>query len=479
MLAKSLFLALSPPPRPLRAASVAYPPQHARHRRLLSLRCCAARAAGEIADDETPVASSSATTSTTTATTSTTAQRRRRRTKPTPPPPPTTCAPSHSSPSASVSQKAKKGADATAILWLEFEEAALGCVKEVSLFVRRPCRGCIGAGTAGGAAPVPCERCRGKGKVEISRTAGFRRVGIGGREEGRGRRRSRRSETTEGEGEEEEQEKEEEGGKAATEPSPSLLSSPSSSPSPSPSSSCCCPLCQGSGKSSSNLWCPDCGGEGSVEVSEETRVRVPAGASDATALRIRGAGHSAPARAPARLKGALLLRSEEEEGEEGAPTTTRGDAYILCCVAAAATQREWSRRGLDVVAPLSLSPFDAVLGVPALPVRTLRGLRRLEVPSGTQHGDELVLKGEGAGGGGGRGGGGRGGGGGGGGGVSSSVQASPSPSPRSSRSSSAAAAAATSAAGDHVLVVRLTVPEKVSSSDRDLLLRLREIALRV
>ena len=63
--------------------------------------------------------------------------------------------------------------------------------------------------------------------------------------------------------------------------------------------------------------------------------------------------------------------------------------------------------------------------------------------------------------------------------MSSSVQASPSPSPRSSRSSSAAAAAATSAAGDHVLVVRLTVPEKVSSSDRDLLLRLREIALRV
>ena len=239
-------------------------------------------------------------------------------------------------------------------------------------------------------------------------------------------------------------------------------------------------------------------GEGSVEVSEEARVRVPAGATDATALRIRGAGHSAPSKGPVRLEGgAVMLRPEEgdeeeeeraagDEGEggeeEGTPkkkkvVSSRGDAYILCCVAAAAAQRDWARRGLDVVAPLPLSPFDAVLGVAALPVRTLRGLRRVEVPSGTQHGDELVLKGEGAGGGSGGeeeeeeevGEEGR---------ASSSSSSSSSPKPRSSSSSSSSAAAA-APPGDHVLVVRLRVPEEVNSSDRGLLLRLREIAQRV
>ena len=133
------------------------------------------------------------------------------------------------------------------------------------------------------------------------------------------------------------------------------------------------------------------------------------------------------------------------------------------------------KEGLDVVAPLSLSPFDAVLGVSALPVRTLRGLRILKVPSGTQHGDELVLKGEGAGGVGGE----------------EDVEegsarrrrasSSSSTTSRGSsfRPSSAVASAAIAAPGDHVLVVRLRVPEEVNSSDRGLLLRLREIAQRV
>lgn len=209
-------------------------------------------------------------------------------------------------------------------------------------------------------------------------------------------------------------------------------------------------------------------------------MRVPAGATDATALRIRGAGHSSQEalRGPLRLEGgAVMLRSyeggageEEEErgaGEEGGERSgfsSRGDAYILCCVAAAAAESDWSRRGLDVVAPLSLSPFDAVLGVSALPVRTLRGLRRVEVPSGTQHGDELVLKGEGAGGGGKRAEEG--------GGESATRRRRGETSRPSSRPSVASP-------GDHVLVVRLRVPEEVNSSDRGLLLRLREIAERV
>lgn len=213
---------------------------------------------------------------------------------------------------------------------------------------------------------------------------------------------------------------------------------------------------------------------------------MPAGATDATALRIRGAGHSAAAKGPIRLEGgAVMLRPEEEEeeeegdessleeereeGEEGAASSSprkkklissRGDAYILCCVAAAAAQREWARRGLDVVAPLSLSPFDAVLGVPALPVRTLRGLRRVAVPSGTQHGDELVLKGEGAGGG-------------------EAGEVDEEGGRRERRRAPSSSSSSASSPGDHVLVVRLRVPEEVNSSDRGLLLRLREIAQRV
>ena len=449
-------------PRPLRAASAASRLQRARDRRCISLpRCAAARAGGE--------SSSSSSSSAAAPDPTTTQQRRRRKFKTSPP----------ASSSASASPK---GADATAILWLEFEEAALGCVKEVSLVVRRPCRGCFGAGTEGGAAPLPCERCRARGSVQTSRTAESRRFG-GGRGDGGGgggcgdggadERRRRGSGGGAGGGEEG-------GGTPRPRPSSSSSSSPSR-----------CPLCQGSGVSPLTLRCSDCDGSGAVEETEAARVRVPAGATDATALRIRGAGHSASNfEAAVRLEGgAVMLRPEgggegHESGAKGgreggnSPTSacSRGDAYILCCVAAAAARREWARRGLDVVAPLSLSPFDAVLGVSALPVRTLRGLRILKVPSGTQHGDELVLKGEGAGGVGGeedveegsarrR--------------RASSSSSSTTSRGSSFRPSSAVASAAIAAPGDHVLVVRLRVPEEVNSSDRGLLLRLREIAQRV
>jgi len=218
-----------------------------------------------------------------------------------------------------------KGDDVTAALWLTFEEAALGCTREVSLTARRACAPCEGTGE-GGAPSEPCATCSGAGVVPLSRSrATSVRRGVA----------------------------------PAADARPPL---PALGP---------CPACGGSGLAVARM-CAACGGAGVAPAASTASVRVPAGATEASALRLAGAGHASATGGPP------------------------GDAYVLLSVARGGGG--WARAGLDVVSPLALPPAVAVLGDRALPVRTLRGPATLRVPAGTQHGARLVLKGAGAGG---------------------------------------------------------------------------------
>ena len=61
--------------------------------------------------------------------------------------------------------RARRGADVRCDVTLDLEEAATGCVKEVSLTRHERCGTCSGSGAAPGAEPVVCSRCRGQGQV--------------------------------------------------------------------------------------------------------------------------------------------------------------------------------------------------------------------------------------------------------------------------------------------------------------------------
>ena len=212
----------------------------------------------------------------------------------------------------------------TAALWLTFEEAALGCTREVSLTARRACAPCAGTGE-GGAPSEPCATCSGAGVVPLSRSrAASVRRGVAPAADARP-------------------------------PSPALGP---------------CPACGGSGLAVARM-CAACGGAGVAPAASTASVRVPAGATEASALRLAGAGHASATGGP--------------PGDAYAPAERRAGG------------RGWARAGLDAVSarPSTRGRRGATAPSPRAPVR---GPATLRVPAGTQHGARLVLKGAGAGG---------------------------------------------------------------------------------
>jgi curved DNA-binding protein len=55
---------------------------------------------------------------------------------------------------------------------------------------------------------------------------------------------------------------------------------------------------------------------------------------------------------------------------------------------------DWQVRGTDLVWPLELAPWEAVLGT-TVPVPTLEGSITLKIPAGTQQGHQLRVRGKG------------------------------------------------------------------------------------
>jgi len=111
--------------------------------------------------------------------------------------------------------------------------------------------------------------------------------------------------------------------------------------------------------------CTTCRGNGRVHGARSIEVEVPKGIDDGQRLRLAGRGPAAP---------------------RGGPP---GDLYVAVRVA---RHPDFERRDTDLWYRLPISIAQATLGMQAT-IATLDGERELEIPSGTQHGAQLRLRG--------------------------------------------------------------------------------------
>jgi len=127
-----------------------------------------------------------------------------------------------------------------------------------------------------------------------------------------------------------------------------------------------CPQCHGEGTVISEP-CDTCRGEGRVERARTIEVKIPAGVDMGARLRLQGEG---------------------EHGRHGGPP---GDLYVVMRVQPHETFR---REGPHVLSEIEVTYAQAVLGA-AIEVETLHGTKTVEVPPGTEPGQQFKLRGEG------------------------------------------------------------------------------------
>lgn len=123
-----------------------------------------------------------------------------------------------------------------------------------------------------------------------------------------------------------------------------------------------CPQCAGEGVMISDP-CADCSGAGRVLKEHHLEVSIPAGVDTGMRLRLVGEG---------------------EHGRLGGPP---GDLYVDIAVE---RHERFGRRGADVLSEVVLTYSQAVLGT-TIDVETLHGEAPLDIPPGTDFGDEFRL----------------------------------------------------------------------------------------
>lgn len=127
-----------------------------------------------------------------------------------------------------------------------------------------------------------------------------------------------------------------------------------------------CPRCQGHGVAVSDP-CSACSGRGMQIRDEETVVRIPAGVEDGQTLHVPG------------------------QGSEGVRGGRPGDLYVVLAVS---DDPRFERRGRDLYSHLDVSFAQAALG-DKVEIEGLGGPLTVEVPSGTQPGDTVRVRGGG------------------------------------------------------------------------------------
>jgi len=127
-----------------------------------------------------------------------------------------------------------------------------------------------------------------------------------------------------------------------------------------------CTRCHGSGRTP--VICQHCGGDGRVAHVESLEVRIPAGVTPGSRVRVPGKGNG---------------------GLHGGPA---GDLYIITQVR---KHEFFERRGNDIHTVVPISVSEAALGA-RIEVPTLDGRSLLKVPAGTQSGQGFRLREKGA-----------------------------------------------------------------------------------
>ena len=131
----------------------------------------------------------------------------------------------------SARQGPMQGEDLRYDINISFEEAAMGCAKEITLVRDETCENCKGSGARPGTQPQTCRTCKGSGQVRVTQNTAFGRI-----------QNVRVCETCHGEG------------KIVTDP------------------------------------CPKCGGRGVTRASKRRTIKIPAGIDDGQVIRISGQG---------------------------------------------------------------------------------------------------------------------------------------------------------------------------------------------
>jgi molecular chaperone DnaJ len=111
--------------------------------------------------------------------------------------------------------------------------------------------------------------------------------------------------------------------------------------------------------------CYECSGDGRVRTRRSMTIRVPAGVDTGTRIQLAG------------------------EGEVGAGNGPAGDLYVEVAVR---RDQRFQRQGDDLHATLELPMTAAALGA-TVPFETFDGVSELEVRSGIQSGEQIVLRG--------------------------------------------------------------------------------------
>ncbi|KMZ67868.1 Chaperone protein dnaJ [Zostera marina] len=167
-----------------------------------------------------------------------------------------------------------------------------------------------------------------------------------------------------------------------------------------------CSNCGGDGEMISE-FCRKCSGEGRIRVRKNIKVNVPPGVSKGSTLRVRGEGDAG-------LKG-------------GAP----GDLYVCLEIIEIP---EIQRDGINLYSSVAINYIDAILGS-AVQVKAIDGITEVQIPSGTQPGDVVVLAKRGV--------------------------------PRLNKPS---------IRGDHLFTVKVTIPNRLSARERELLEELASLS---
>ena len=127
-----------------------------------------------------------------------------------------------------------------------------------------------------------------------------------------------------------------------------------------------CKKCQGQGKMPKNE-CHKCKGEGKVEQKEFFEINIPAGIQDGETLAVKG------------------------KGQAGFRGGSAGDLYINIRIR---PDSHFKRVNNDLVSTITVGLTDALLGA-KISVYTLDGDKVIDIPAGTNNGDEIRIKGAG------------------------------------------------------------------------------------
>ena len=131
-----------------------------------------------------------------------------------------------------------------------------------------------------------------------------------------------------------------------------------------------CPTCRGRGSRAKDA-CQDCDGAGQVDVERVVKVNVPGGVDTGQSLRLSGKG---------------------QEGTRGGPA---GDLYVTVHVE---RDQEFEREGADLIYRLNVTYPQAALGAkveaPAFEEEQ-DATQTIKVPSGTQPGETIMVRGGG------------------------------------------------------------------------------------